>query len=319
MSFKRLIFNIMLKISRAKLRRGLSIYGVRSDYSMFGKVIHFLSPIEKDVEIQLTTIDGYYGLRAIPPNCSKRVIFYLHGGAFVIGLKDIQNAYIPFAARLAKESNSEVWMPDYRTAPEHAYPIPGKDCLANYMSMLKRGIKPQDITIIGDSCGAALGLALVLTLRDQGLPMPGAVATISAWADLSLTGHSLYTRSDVDPMFSNDPIAGFANHYLQGESPRDPQASPFYGDYTGFPPMYMMVGGREMLHDDTTRIAEKAKDAGVDVTLDVKEDMIHIYPVFFGIIPEGIAGIERLASFVKEKAVSKKTIPLKREKVAQQK
>jgi epsilon-lactone hydrolase len=302
MGLRRLIFNIMLKVSRAKLRRGLSIYGVRSDYNLFGRIIYFMSPIEKDVSMDWTKSEGVDVLRFVPPESSSRIILYIHGGAFVIGLKDLKQAYIPFAARLAKVSNSEVWIPDYRTSPENPYPIPGEDCMTVYKSLLDRGVNPQDICVMGDACGANLALAMVLSLRDQGIPLPGSVATISGWTDLSLTGNSLYTRSDRDPMFRVDPIQGFANHYLQGASPHDSLASPFYADYTGFPPMYMLVGGREMLHDDTSRIAEKADAVGVDVTLDDDDEMIHIYPVFFGIFKEGVAAIERLAAFVKEKA-----------------
>lgn len=301
MAFKRFIFNMMLAYSRSKLRRGLSIYGVRSDYQLFAKVIYFLSPVANDVEIESEKIGNVPVLKFTPRNPSSRVILYIHGGAFVINLDDLKGAYIPFLARLAKESESTVIIPDYRTAPELPYPTALEDCISSYLGLIEQGVDPKNICLMGDSCGAGLALSLVLSLRDKSLPLPSCIVTISAWADLSLTGNSLYTRSDRDPMFSVDPIQGFANHYLQGASPRDPLASPFYGEFHGFPPMYMMVGGREMLHDDTTRIADKAREAGVDVTLDDDDAMIHIYPIFFGVIKEGLAGIQRLAGFVKQR------------------
>lgn len=315
MGIKRLIFNLMLKISRAKLRRGLSIYGVRSDYNIFGKVIRFLSKTEKSVKVNHTNLDGIYCIQSVPAFKTNKTILFLHGGAFVISLKDLKDAYIPFSTKLAQLCRSEVWMPDYRTAPENPFPLPGEDCLKCYLQLLKSGINSQDIILMGDSCGAALGLAMVSHLIENNLPLPSCIVTISAWADLSLTGKSLYTRSDIDPMFSNDPIAGFANHYLQGSSPRDPKASPLYADYTGFPPMLMMVGGREMLHDDTTRIAEKATNEGVNITLDIIEEMIHIYPIFYGIIPEGIAAIERIAQFISNKSHQHKPSINKQKKV----
>lgn len=301
MGFKRLILNIMLKISRSKLKRSLSIYGLRTDYKLFSKVMYLLNKREKDVEVDFPTINGIYGLRARPPHKNNRIILYFHGGAFIIGLKELKNAYIPFATRLAKECQSEVWIPDYSNAPEHPYPEAHEDCLASYLNLIERGIDPKDITVMGDSCGAALALGLVLTLRDRGLPLPGSVATISAWTDLSLTAESIKTRASRDPMFEG-AIKGFAEHYLQGVSPYDPKASPFYNDFTGFPPLYMVVGGCEILYDDTTRVVEKAKQAGVDVTLDANEDMIHIYPIFFDIIDEGKAAIKRIANFVNEKS-----------------
>lgn len=310
--FKRLIFNILLKISRFKLRRGISIYNVRADYHLFAKIIYFLSPIEKDVLINYSTLDTVRSLTATPPVQNKRQILYLHGGAFVIGLDDLENAFIPFATKLAKITHSTVWIPDYRTAPEHEHHILGQDCLTAYTALLAAGHHPENIVIMGDSCGAALALSMIMKIRDEKLPMPSCVITISAWTDLALTGQSLYTRSDIDPMFSNDPISGFANHYLQGTSSRDPEASPFYGEYHNFPPMYMMCGGREMLHDDTTRIAKKAEEAGAQVVLDEKEDMIHIYPVFFGIIPEGLNAILRMAKFIEDVAKTQKNMPAKK-------
>lgn len=316
MSIKRFIFNMLLKISRSKLRRGISVFNVRSDYNIFAKVIYFLSPIEKNVLIEFKHLSDVNCLRACPPVDTKKQILFFHGGAFVLGLDDLQKAYIPFAAKLASITKADVWVPDYRTAPENAFPDIGIDCMTTYMTLLKEGHAPQDIILMGDSCGAALALSMVMKLRDEGKPLPSCIATISAWTDLALTGQSLYTRSDIDPMFNNDPLSGFANHYLQGNDPQDPMASPLYGEFHDFPPMYLLCGGREILHDDTTRIAKKAKAAGVDVTLDIKEDMIHIYPVFFGIIPEGVAAMERITGFIEKVSSEKKPETTKKKKVA---
>jgi monoterpene epsilon-lactone hydrolase len=298
MGLKRFILDIMLMISRKKLRRSLSIYALRSDYRLFARVINFLSRVPKDVVVDFPTVEGIYNLRLTPPEKSSKVILYFHGGAFIIGLKDLKNAYIPFGAMLAKTAHAEVWMPDYRNAPEQPFPAQNEDCLKSYLSLINNGVSSQDIIVMGDSCGGALALSLVQKLRDEGLPLPGGVATISPWTDLCLTANSIRTRASRDPMFQG-LIKGFADHYLQGADANDPMASPYYGDFTDFPPMYMIVGGREMLYDDTTRVAAKAKDAGVDVTLDAKEDMIHIYPIFYDIIPEGRDAIDRLADFIK--------------------
>jgi len=317
MWFKRFIFNMMLRYSRSKLRRGISIYGIRTDYQLFAKIIYFLSPIAHEVAIkESATIGKVPVMTFTPEKSSERVILYIHGGAFVINLEDLKGAYTPFLARLALESESEVIIPDYRTAPEVPHPAALEDCVTSYIGLLGMGTKPENICLMGDSCGAGLALATILSLREKNIPLPSCVVTISAWADLSLTGNSLYTRSDRDPMFSIDPVTGFTNHYLQGASPLDPLISPFYADFTGFPPMYMMVGGREILHDDTTRIAAKAKDAGVDVTLDDDDKMIHIYPIFFGVIREGLFGIQKLAGFVKARTGLTRELPSKTRQVS---
>jgi acetyl esterase/lipase len=298
--FKRIIMYLLLKTSRQKQRYGTSIYNTRSGYQLYSNVVHYLTHTPKDVQVELLTVDGVYGLRATPPKKSSRVILYVYGGSFVLGLDHVKKAYAPFAARLAKAACAEVWIPSYRTAPEYSYPVQGDDCLANYLSLIHRGVNPQDISVMGAGSGAGLALALILNLRDKGLPLPGSVATISAWADLSLTAESHKTRADRDPMFNAHAVEGYFNHYMQGASPTDPLVSPYYGDYTGFPRMYMIVGGRELFYDDTIRVAQKAKDAGVDVTLDVNEDMVYGYPLYFDIYTEGRAAIDRLAAFVNE-------------------
>ncbi len=298
--FKRFIIYILLKISRRRQKRGSSIYNTRFGYKLYSNIVFRLSNVPADVNVEFVTIGDVYGLRATPPNKSSKVIMYIYGGSFVLGLEHVKGAYIPFAARLAKASGAEVWIPSYRMAPEFAFPAQGEDCLNSYVGLLRRGVKPQDISVMGAGSGASLALALIMDLRDRGLPLPESVATISAWTDLSLTANSLYTRADRDPMFNSDTVHGYFNHYLQGSSPKEPLASPLYGDFKGFPRLYMIVGGREMFYDDTIRVAEKAKEAGVDVTLDANEKMVYGYPIYFDIYTEGRAAVDRLAAFVNE-------------------
>ncbi|MBP6985836.1 MAG: alpha/beta hydrolase [Alphaproteobacteria bacterium] len=293
-------FNFVLRIGRARYRFGDTIFKTRSNYSLLAKTIYFLSRRPKDVRVDHTPVDGIAGVRLIPQNKSSRVILYIYGGSFVMELKVMKYPTIPFAATLAKAAHAEVWIPEYRVAPEYGFPSQGEDCFVNYMSLINRGIKPQDITIMGTGSGAALALGLVLQLRDRKRPLPGSIVTISAWTDFAMTANSLHERAELDPVFNPETLRGYFSHYLQGADPTNPMASPFYGDYKDFPPMYMMVGGREIFYDDTIRTAEKAKAAGVDVTLDVNENMIFSYPIYYEFIDEGKAAIDRIGSFVRD-------------------
>lgn len=311
MNLRRMCFNFVAKISRARYRFGDTIYITRSNYVPLARTIYYLSRRPRDVYVDQQPVDGIHGVRLIPKNKSSRVILYVYGGWFVMELKVMKYPSIPFAATLAKEANAEVWIPEYRASPEYGYPSQGEDCLASYMSLINRGVSPQDITVIGMSSGATLALGLVHELKRKNLPLPGSIATISAWTDLAMTAKSITERADLDPVFNADTIRGYFSHYLQGFDPTDPLASPYYGDFKDFPPMYMMVGGCELFYDDTIRTAEKAKAAGVNVTLDVKEDMIFNYPIYYEFIDEGRAAISRLASFVKETGAHKKAVPLK--------
>jgi epsilon-lactone hydrolase len=299
MYFKRLILMLMLNFSRSRFKFGSSIFSTRSNFKLYAKVIYLMISKPKDVQIEQVTMDGFTGMRFTPANKGPRIVMYIYGGAFVLGINDVKKGFIPFAAHLASISNTEIWVPDYGTAPEHAFPNQIDDCLASYKSLIKQGFNPQDITVMSNGSGAALALAMMFKLRDKSLPLPGSLITISAWTDLTLSSDSHVKLSDKDPMFASEAISGHFNHYLQGASPKDPMASPYFGNFTGFPPMYMMVGGRELFYDDTIRTAEKAREAGVNVTVDVEKDMMYSYPLVFEVMEEGRPAMERLAAFVK--------------------
>jgi monoterpene epsilon-lactone hydrolase len=302
MGIKRSLLKIALRIMRARLKFGMPIYKYRYDCNKFAKFIYTFSHEEKDVQVDFSTINGIRCMQFSPPEVSSRVIFYLHCGSYIIGLDDCKMLYSPYASRLAKAANAQVLIPDYRVAPEYPFPAAGEDVLAAYMGLLDLGVNPQDISVMGDTNGGGLALALLFTLRNKNLPLPGSIVTLSATTDLCRTGDSIHSRSDKDLLLKKEFINGFSNHYLQGVDPKDPQASPFYGDYTGFPPMLMIVGGREIYYDDTLRVAEKAKDVGVDVTLDVKEDLGVLTHLFFDFIEEGKEIIDLVAAFSIEKA-----------------
>ncbi len=193
-------------------------------------------------------------------------IYYLHGGGYVIGSINTHRALI---ARLSAASGARAFAINYRLAPEHPFPAAVEDAVSAYRWLLEQGVDPATIVIAGDSAGGGLTVATLVALRDAGVPLPAAAVCLSPWTDMEGIGESAKTRKAADPMI--DPEGGLAQAqlYLGGADPRTPLAAPLYADLRGLPPMLIHVGDAEVLLDDSTRLAERAKAAGVDVTLEV--------------------------------------------------
>lgn len=226
-----------------------------------------------------------------------RVLLYLHGGAYTICSP---RTHRRITAALSKETGVRVLAADYRLAPEHPFPAAVEDALAVYRWLLGNGHAAARVAVVGDSAGGGLAVAMLLAARDAGLPMPAAAVTISPWADLVLDSESLETKADVDPMLSRERLTQAAGQYLGGADAADPKASPVYADMRGLPPLLVHVGGREILLDDAKRLAQRAEQHGVDVTLEVEEEMIHVWHILAGLTPEGDEGIRRVAAFLRE-------------------
>ena len=239
------------------------------------------------VRVERDSINGVPGewLR-MPPFAPRRpVIFYIHGGGFVVGSPGMER---PFIAHLAAASRADAFSVDYRLSPRHRFPAALVDVTKTYIGLLERGIEPSQIFVAGDSAGGNLAAALLVRLRDEGLPLPAGALLFSAWLDLAVTGSTIESNAGTDylPVRDADP----AEHYLGDADPTDPWASPLYADLSGLPPMLIAAGGRELIFDDSTRFAERAWRAGVEATLYVEEDMLHAW-----------------ASVVPEHSVSKRT------------
>ena len=156
--------------------------------------------------------------------------------------------------------------------------------------------------VIGDSAGGGLTLALMLKLKSNGAGLPNAAVPLSPWTDLTMSGASYETRAEVDPMIARELLQWMASMYVAPEEVKNPLASPLFGDPAGLPPLLIMVGDRETMQDDSNAFAARAKEAGVDVTLEVAPEMVHIWPVFGPTIPESAAAIDRIGAFVKAHA-----------------
>ncbi|MDL2409080.1 alpha/beta hydrolase [Rhizobium calliandrae] len=207
----------------------------------------------------------------------RRAILYLHGGGYYSGsLRTHRN----IAGSLAKAASADVLLVDYRLLPEHPFPAQIDDALSAYRWLLSSEYRPENIVIVGDSVGGTLAIEATLNqLRIKG-PLPAAVVAMSPVTDFAATGASMNTNAENDPFMGRAELEAIRNAYISDGSPTDPERSPLYADMTGFPPLLLQVGSRETLLDDTRRLEDKARKAGVDVTTEVWPGMIHQWQIF---------------------------------------
>jgi epsilon-lactone hydrolase len=263
----------------------------------FAQTMAAFQPAE-DVTSTPINAGGIPGAWIVAPGAAEdRVLLYLHGGGYVVGSVDTHRDLM---ARLSRAAGARVLGVDYRLAPENPFPAAVEDAITAYRWLVGSGMDPAHIAIAGDSAGGGLTLATLVALRDAGAPLPAAAACLSPWVDLEGTGASITTKAAADPFVRQEALQFMAQHYLGGRDPRTPLAAPLYADLHGLPPLFIQVGTAEILLDDATRIAERAKAAGVQVTLDVWDDMIHVWPLFAAILPEGQQATERIGAFIRE-------------------
>lgn len=223
---------------------------------------------------------------------------YLHGGGYVIGSP---KTHREFARRLSAASRAQVLVIDYRLAPENPFPAPVEDAVSAYRWLLDEGYAPERLSIAGDSAGGGLTAATLVSIRDQGLPLPACGVCLSPWVDMEGLGDSMTTRADRDPMVQKEGLVGMAGVYLADADPRSPLAAPMYADLGGLPPLLIQVGASETLFDDAVRLDKKARAAGVKTTFEEWDDMIHVWHIFAPMLDEGQQAIERMAEFMREK------------------
>ena len=206
------------------------------------------------------------------PAGERDAILYIHGGGYVLGG---EGAYAGFAARFAEETGADVYLPDYRLAPEHPFPAALDDVFAAYTAMLELGHSPGRVAVVGDSAGGGLATALMLVLREMTVPAPAALVLISPWLDLTLSGASVAANDRLDPVLRHDFLDVSGRAYAGDLHRSDPRVSPLYADLRRLPPTLVQVGSDEVLLDDSTRFADRAWAAGVEVELQRFEGMWH--------------------------------------------
>jgi monoterpene epsilon-lactone hydrolase len=235
-------------------------------------------------------------LVATPASRADRHILYLHGGGYVTGSPAL---YRHITWRLANATRAQIAAIDYRLAPEHPFPAALDDAVAAWKGLLAQGADPRRVVVMGDSAGGGLSLALGLRLRDAGAALPAAIVAICPWTDLALTGGSWLRNPLGHPQRHFEDIRFVAAGYLAGADPCTPYASPLYGDPAGLPPTLIQVGGDEVLLDDAVRIAERMREAGCTVELEVWPRMPHVWHAFASIMPEARRAISRIGEFVR--------------------
>jgi monoterpene epsilon-lactone hydrolase len=253
-------------------------------------------PAPKDVQISEINLGGIATERlfpqAAPPNVA---MLYLHGGGWNSGSAHVVR---PITWRLAKQTGITIYAINYRLAPEHPYPGGLDDCMQAYLALLEQGIPATSIVVAGDSAGGDLTLALALRLKSENQPLPVALLCLSPNTDLTLSGDSIKTNIDSDVLITPKFLETIAATYSPQGDLTNPFISPLYGDVSGLPPTYLLVSEAELLLDDSTRMAEKMKVAGVEVTLDIWPELWHDWLVFSDQVPEGEQAIEKIAAFI---------------------
>jgi acetyl esterase/lipase len=247
-----------------------------------------------------TDAGGVPAMWIVPKGCAKdRVILCLHGGGFVGGsMYSHRKAY----AHLAKAIGCRALVPNYRLTPEHPHPAQLEDALAAYRFLLSEGVPPSHIAVGGDSAGGGLAISLLLAARDRGLALPAACLPLSPWTDMDLTGETYGSNHGKDALFSKEMIGGLVFMRLgPSGNRRDPLVSPIYGDLRRLPPMYIQVGGDELLVDDSRSLAKAAVKAGVEVHLEIVPGMQHNFLFTAGRAPEADEGIRRWADWARPK------------------
>jgi acetyl esterase/lipase len=189
---------------------------------------------------------------------------------------------------------------DYRLAPENPFPAPVEDAVSAYRWLLDQGNDPAALSVAGDSAGGGLTAATLVSLKDQGIPLPSCGVCLSPWVDMEGIGESMTGRADSDPMVQRDGLVAMAGVYLGGADPRSPLAAPLYADLHGLPPLLIQVGTRETLYDDATRLAYQAARAGVKTTFEPWDEMIHVWHLFAPLLDEGQQAIERIGEFIRD-------------------
>jgi len=252
------------------------------------------------IRTEEATLGGRRALLVEPVDGARPgTILYFHGGSFVFGSPETA---LSLTANLVVKTGFRSFSVDYRLAPEHPFPAGIDDALSAYRDLLDRGEDPATIAFAGDSAGGGLSVTTCLGARDAGLPMPAAILLFSPGLDATRTGESMDTKAGIDPIFTREGLEPTKDMYLAGQDPRQPMLSPaVFADLTGFPPMLVQVGTNEVLLDDSTRIAARARDAGVDVILDVTADVPHVFQSFAGVLDEADEALDRAAFFLTQR------------------
>jgi len=296
-SWQARILNLFLRLFIRKYFKQCAAADSREQLSAFVLEIReilkkYRFPLPVDAHVEDISIDGLPAKWVYSHKLStENIILYFHGGGYSIGSAD---SYHEFAYQISKACESRVLLVDYRLCPENALTCASEDALKAYQWLYKNIIDPKHIIFAGDSAGGGLALGTIAKLKDMDLPLPKAVVGLSPWTDLLLTGESLIKNQKCDPcVVLPQKLFLFEDIDLS-----HPYVSPLYADFKGFPPIYLQTSNIEILLDDSLRLAEKARQAGVPVTIDIFENMPHCWQFFSKYLPEGKKALQKIGEFI---------------------
>jgi len=251
------------------------------------------TPIRDGVHIEPADTGGVScEWQTVPEADESRVLLYFHGGGYIMGSPNFMRL---LTVRLGRVMGARVLSADYRLAPENPYPMGLEDCCAAYRWLLDQGFDPRRIIIAGDSAGGYFTLMTLLRIRDEGLAPPACAVCLSPATDLALTGPTYITNGPSDPVLADLGFFWWLEAHLAGADPYDAAVSPLYADLRNLPPILIQASTSEMLLDDARVFYEKAREAGVDVTLQTWDDTIHVFHQFD--LPEAVDAVERIGEF----------------------
>jgi monoterpene epsilon-lactone hydrolase len=291
------ILYIIKKITRlVRPSNGIDYLATRKMLDVFGTVLSFLS--WRSYNLSKVSANNVPAEWNIPKNVvDKRVMMYLHGGAYVAGsLK----SHRELVFRFARAVRARALAIDYRLAPEHPYPAALEDAVAAYTYLLDIGTDSADITIIGDSAGGGLALALLQELRAKKIPLPACATCLSPWTDLTGSGETMQSNSEVDPMLTSQLLDDDARYYANGMDLKNPTISPLFGTFIGLPPILIQVGTDEILLDDSRRLVELVKKADSEIELEIWPKMFHVWHIHFLLLSDARKAINKISQFVEK-------------------
>jgi monoterpene epsilon-lactone hydrolase len=289
-----LLYELMVAIMAAGIPEDETtpVHKMRHDMELLGN-----TPLPRDASITPVTAGGVDCEWVSVSGCRPEgALLYIHGGGYVAGSPATHRSLV---VELSRQTRLRALVPDYRLAPEDPFPAALIDVWSVYWRLLASGFDPQQIVIAGDSAGGGLTMALLLALRDAGLPLPAAAVCLSPWTDLTLSGHTLLSNADADYL-NMVGLRRVIPAILDGADPRTPMLSPIYADLHGLPPLMIQAGTAEMLYDDAARLAKRAVTDGVHVEFEAWENMVHVWHFMYAFEPAAQQAIANIGRFVRK-------------------
>ena len=263
----------------------------RRNQEILGRLTAPMAGMEYE-ELSIGTMPAAW-TRLKAPHGDRRVILYCHGGGYTSGNLGYSRV---LSSKLAHVTGYDVLSFEYRLAPEHPYPAAVEDAMRAWDYLMYQGYGAENVTVAGDSAGGNLALVLCRRLKAAGRRMPRALLLMSPWTDMTAAGESYETRRELDPSITQDYIHAVRSAYAGDADVTDPQLSPLFGDFTGFPPTLVQVGSNEILYSDTARLRQRMTAAGVVCRMEEWQDMWHVFQMFP--IKKAAQAMEHIGAFL---------------------